>query len=161
MLKDQNMRSQIMPPKLALNSCCSLKCNAFILCIPTRAGCLGDTQCKNIRDENGGRNDDDGNMGGWRCIAVLVCNEERDREHKKQVADELEEMRHCYSTYKYCSGHVHQRVQNTKNTANMHRQWKLTDNSQNRVAWRSHGTAHRPVTPLTVSLLKRSSMPHI
>lgn len=33
-----------------------------------------------------------------------------------------------------CSGQVHQRVQNTKNTANMHRQWKLTVNSQNRVA---------------------------
>lgn len=78
------------------------------------------------------RNDDDGKMSGW-GMNRLYCNEEG-REHKKRMADEWEETRHCYSTYKDCSGQVHQRVQNTKNTANMHRQWKLTVNSQNRVA---------------------------
>lgn len=81
------MHSHIMPPKLALNSCCSLKCNAFILCIHTRAGCLGDTQNgRNIRDKLlGGMT----TMAKWRDedeIAVLACNEER--EHKKQMADE-------------------------------------------------------------------------
>lgn len=128
------MHSHIMPPKLALNSCCSLKCNAFILCIHSRAGCLGDTQ--------NGRTYVTKNVGGMTTMAkcrdgdeslVLARNEEG-REHKKRMADEREETRHCYSTYKDCSGQVHQRVQNTKNTANMHRQWKLTVNSQNRVA---------------------------
>lgn len=82
------MHSQIMPPKLALNSCCSLKCNAFILCIHTGAGCLGDTQkWKNIRDKNAGRNDNNGDVEGRGWIAVMACNEER-REHKKRMADE-------------------------------------------------------------------------
>lgn len=126
------MHSQIMPPKLALNSCCSLKCNAFILCIHTWAGCLGDTQSartyvtemlEGMTTMETWRNEDESLY--W-CVTK--------REHKKQVADELEETRHCYSTYKYCSGQVHQKGTKHKNTANMHRQWKLTVNSQNRVA---------------------------
>lgn len=127
------MHSHIMPPKLALNSCCSLKCNAFILCIHTRAGCLGDTQNgRYIRDKMlGGMTtmetwrDEDESLYWW-------CNKER--EHKKQMADEWEETRHCYSTYKDCSGQVHQRVQNTKTLPTCISQWKLTVNSQNRVA---------------------------
>lgn len=98
---------------LALNSCCSLKCNAFTLCIHTRAGCLGDTQNGRTYVTKCWRNDDNGNVDGWKWIAVLACNEER--EHKKQTADEWEETRHCYSTYKDCSGLVHQTVQNTQN----------------------------------------------
>lgn len=39
-----------------------------------------------------------------------------------------------YSTYRDCSGQVHQRGQNTKTLPNMHHQWKLTDKSQNKVA---------------------------
>lgn len=157
------MHSHIMPPKLALNSCCSLKCNAFTLCIRTRAGCLGDTQNGRTYVTKLWRDDDNGNVGGWGWIAVLVCNEER--EHKKQMADEWEETRHCYSTYKDCSGQVHQRVQNTKNTANMHRQWKLTVNSQNRVAMTQPRYHTQTSYILTVSLqphclLERSSISH-
>lgn len=82
------MHSQIMPPKLALNSCCSLKCNAFILCIHTRAGCLGDTQngrtyvteCwEGVTTMETWRDEDE--SPDWRV------NEEG-REHKKQMADE-------------------------------------------------------------------------
>lgn len=157
------MHSHIMPPKLALNSCCSLKCNAFTLCIHTRAGCLGDAQngrtyvTKKCREE--WRRWKRGGMEVNRCVGV--CDEER--EHKKQMEDEWEETRHCYSTYKDCSGQVHQRVQNTKNTANMHRQWEA--NSQNRVAMTQPRYRTQTSYILTVSLqphclLERSSIAH-
>lgn len=107
------------------------------------------------------RNGDNGNVKGWRWFAVLVCNEER--KHKKQMEEEWEKTRHCYSTYKDCSGQVHQRVQNTKNTANMHHQWKLTVRTE--WQWHSHGYRTQTSYISTVSLqphclLERSSNAH-
>lgn len=128
------MHSQIMPPKLALNSCCSLKSNAFILCIHTRTGCLGDTQCKckSIRDGNVWGNDDNGNVERWGWIAELVCNEER--EHKKQVAGWVRGDETLLQYIQILLRPSASKGTKHKNTANMHRQWKLTVNSQNRVA---------------------------
>lgn len=146
------MHSHIMPPKLALNSCCSLKCNAFTLCIHTKAGCLGDTQNGRSYVTKCWRNDDNGNMEECGWAAVLVCNGER--EHNKQMADEWEETRHCYSTYKDCSGQVHQRVQKTqiKTLPSCIVKWKLTVNSQNRVAMTQPRYRTQTSYILTVSL---------
>lgn len=73
---------------LALNSCCSLKCNAFTLCIHTRAGCLGDTQNGRTNVTKCWRNDDNGNVDGWKWIAVLACNEERGNiKSKRQMSE--------------------------------------------------------------------------
>lgn len=102
-------------------------------------------------------------MGGNESLYWRVTK--REREHKKQTADEWEETRHCYSTYKDCSGWVHQTVQDTKrNTANMHRQWKLTVNSQNRVVQPRHRTQASYISTVSLQphcLLERGSIPHL
>lgn len=109
------MHSHIMPPKLALNSCCSLKCNAFTLCIHTRAGCLGDAQNGRTyvtKKVSGGMR----TMETWRDGGESLCWCVTKRGNiKSKWQDEREETRHCYGTYKDCSGQVHRRVQNTKN----------------------------------------------
>lgn len=65
---------------------------------------------------------------------------------------QMSEERRDTATYRDCSGQVHQREHDThthkKETANMHHQWKLTVNSQNRAT-----VPHTDrFTSLTVSL---------
>lgn len=60
-------------------------------------------------------------VNGWEWSA-----ERGDKKKRKQMADGARRDRQCHSTYKDCSGCVHQRVTKNTNTANMHRQWKLT-----------------------------------
>lgn len=99
-----------------------------------------------------GRNDDDGNVEGWGWKSLYWRVTKRE-EGETQEADEWAETRHCYSTYRDCSGQVHQRVQEHKiNTANMHRQWKLTVNSQNIVAMTQPRYRTQTSYILTVSL---------
>lgn len=71
---------------------------------------------------------------------VLPCSEER--EHKKQVADEWEETRHCYSTVQLLLGLSASK--GTKHTQIEDCQHASSVDSQKQ--WYSHSTAHRPTT---------------
>lgn len=101
--------------------------------IHTRAGCLGDTENGRNIQSVGRTVETWGGMGMNR--AVLVS---RGGNIKSKWRDERGETRHSYSTNRDCLGQVHQEH---RNTASMHRQWKLTV----RTEW------HRTQTVLTVS----------
>lgn len=63
-------------------------------------------------------------MTSWKKVEME--RREGEPKKKKQMADGARRDRQCHSTYKDCSGCVHQKVTKNTNTANMHRQWKLT-----------------------------------
>lgn len=81
------------------------------------------------------RNDDNGNVEGGEDESLYLCDEER-RNIKKSKWQMSEKRRDTATVHtktaqaKCIKGYKTQK----KNTANMHRQWKLTVNSQDRVA---------------------------
>lgn len=73
--------------------------------------------------------DDDGKTEGWGWSAELACDGERER--KKRMADEWEETRHCYGTYRETAqAKCIKGYENTNTLPTCNRQWKLTVNSQ-------------------------------